>query len=54
VDLPFTTNKVESEFTHSDTESGETQLQHSPVVESTPPVEDDVHDKLTAKESDRS
>ena len=54
VDLSFTTNKVENEFTHSDTESGETQLQHSPVVESTPPVEDDVHDNLTVKESDRS
>ncbi len=54
VDLSFTTNKVENEFIHSDTESGETQLQHSPVVESTPPVEDDVHDNLTVKESDRS
>lgn len=54
LDLSFTTNKVENEFIPSGTESVETQLQHSPVVELTPPVEDDVHDNLTAKESDRS
>ena len=54
VDLSFSSDEVENEFAHSDTGSDETQPQFSPVIESTPPVEDDVHDNLTTKESDRS
>lgn len=44
----------EDQVIHSDTGSDDEQPQPSPVVESTPPAEDDVHDNLTAKESEQS
>ena len=47
-------DEKEDQVIHSDTGSNEEQPQPSPVFESTPPAEDDVHDNLTAKESEQS
>ena len=45
-------NEEQAEVIHPDTGSDKEQPQSAPVVESTPPAEDDVHDNLTAKESE--